>query len=105
MKSIIVKSTILWVALLSAFTHAEEEGLKTVTSIGVQKENNAYFRVSEGWNVNCTYGVMYFKNNTGFGKAALSTLLAAKSTGKKLSRVVYSQSSSGTCHLSLVEYQ
>ncbi len=89
--------------MLSVTALSEEDYNKTVTDIGIQKENTAYFKVSEGWKINCSYGVMYFENNTDFGKAALSVLLTAKSTGKKLARIVYSQSSSGACQMSLVQ--
>ena len=100
-----MKLGVLFSIFFSTNVLAVEESQKTVTSIGIEKEATAYFRVSEGWSINCSYDVMYLENNTDFGKAALSTILTAKSTGKKLSRVVYSQSESGTCQLYLVEIE
>jgi hypothetical protein len=56
--------------------------------------------VAEGFSLNC--GLVYINITNDFGKAAYSNVLAAKTSGKKLSRIDFEQTN-GTCYVSLVE--
>lgn len=99
------KQFFLLATLLAVTTQADQESSpKAVSSVGSQKNGAAaYFRVEGNWSTNCKFNVMYFESNTAFGKSALSIILTAKSTGKKLSRIDYIQRNDDTCHLTLVE--
>ena len=89
--------------LISASSFATTENLKSVDRLGVQGDN-AYFTVKEGFSQNCKWGNIYLNISTHFGKAAYANILSAKASGKKLSRIDYSQSADGEqCNLSLVE--
>lgn len=78
---------------------------RTIGHLGVQG-SNAYFDVKEGFTLNCEWGMVYMDITTDPGKAAYAELLAAKLAGKQLSRVAYTQASSGgMCTLALVEIQ
>ena len=90
--------------LVALSVHAFEDNGKTITVVGIQKEYTAYFRVSEGLSQTCKHNVIYLRIDSEFGKAAYANILTAKSTGKKLSRIVYVQNPDETCHLSLVQH-
>lgn len=82
---------------------AVTETNKTIDRLGVQG-GNAYFDVKESLTLTCAWGNIYLDITTDFGKAAYSNLLAAKSSGRILSRIDYSQTTAGgQCNLDLVE--
>ena len=77
-----------------------DEYQKTVRQLGAQAD---YFYVSfnEPFTLNCAYGVAYIASDR---KGLYAQLLAAKLIGKRISRIVYSQSGAGTtCNMDLVE--
>lgn len=82
---------------------------KTINQLGVESSPtapiaSAYFNVDGGFTVtSCAYGNVYVDITTDFGRGALAQLLAAKNDGRQLSRIDYTQDSSGICWLSLVE--
>lgn len=92
----------LCVALVSQNALAFTESDQTVKRIGVQG-SSFYFSTNEGIESSCNHGVIYFDNSSDFGKGAYATLLAAKSSGRKIYRLVYNQDASNKCTLSLVE--
>jgi len=101
-----MKIILLFIAtfLFAASALAQEDFNKTITRTGVQ-DTNFYFSVGNGFSLNCAYDVVYFSNESGFGKGAYSTLLSAKAQNKPISRIVYSQDTSSTiCTLELIEY-
>ena len=75
---------------------------RTISRLGVQG-SNAYFGVKEGFSVACRWGNVYVDITTDFGKAAYANLLAAKASGRVLSRVDYNQTVSADCTLAIVE--
>ena len=84
-----------------AQSQSVDEYQKTVRQLGAQAD---YFYVSfnEPFTLNCAYGVAYISSDH---KGLYVQLLAAKLSGKRISRVVYSQSGgAGTsCNIDLVE--
>ena len=98
------KFVILYLAIfISIPAQAVMDNNKHIKRLGVQG-NHAYFDFVEDMSLNCKWGAIYFNISTDFGKAAYSNILAAKSAGKKLSRIDYTQAADGeTCTLSLVE--
>jgi len=98
-----LKINLLIACLVPCVAIAAEDANRTVDRVGVQG-NNAYFTAKEGFSQNCQWASIYLDISTSFGKAAYSNILAAKTSGKKLSRVAYDQATSGgSCTLSLVE--
>jgi len=99
------KYLLFWVVILfSSQVFAQSDYNKTVSAVGVQG-GNYYFRVAGGFSVSCLYDVIYFSNESGFGKGAYSTLLSAKSQNKPLTRIEYSiDATSNVCTLGLVEF-
>lgn len=79
---------------------------KTITTIGIVESGDGYFRIAEDWAIDCSrvQGVMNYKLNTDFGKMVHSTLLAAKLSGKGISRIVYSNDGS-KCNVALLEIE
>ena len=95
---------ILTISGVQAQTTIEDDN-RTVDHLGVQV-TNAYFSVVEGFSVNCQYGNVYFAITSDGGKVSYANILAAKLSGRKLTRLQYSQpSSGGLCTLSLVEFE
>ncbi|MCW0403606.1 hypothetical protein NG831_13380 [Xanthomonas sacchari] len=91
------------IALYCAPAAAVTETDKSVDRLGVQG-GTAYFSIKDPFSTNCKFDVVYFSIGDDFGKAAYASLLAAQTSGKKLSRFDYAQSAPGeTCTLSLVE--
>lgn len=91
--------------LSTASAETIRENGKTINRLGVHGDN-LYFDVSEAFTKNCEYGLIYADINSSFGKAAYSTLLMAKASGKNLSRFDYSQTTEGgMCTLIIVEVQ
>jgi|GEM_PF-5837544 len=83
-----------------AQTQSIDEYQKTVRQLGAQGD---YFYVSfnEPFTLNCAYNVVYIASDR---KGLYAQLLAAKLTGKRISRIVYNQSGAGTtCNMDLVE--
>jgi len=92
------------ISLLTTPVLAMEQNELTITATGAQAPSGGYFRIAENLLVNCKYNVIYFDISSDFGKAAYSTLLAAKASGKKLSRISYTQDpGSERCNLDLLE--
>lgn len=85
----------------SAQNQSVNEYQKTVRQLGAQTD---YFYVSfnEPFTLNCAYGVAYIAS---VNKGLYAQLLAAKMSGKRISRLVYSQSggTTGSCNVELVE--
>lgn len=93
----------LLIALCCPPAAAVTETDKFVDRVGVQS-NTVYFSVKDALSVKCKFDIVYLSLGDDFGKAAYANILAAQSSGKKLSRFEYSQSAPGeTCTLSLVE--
>ncbi len=85
--------------------HAVVEQNKTVISSGVRPGvGGAYFRVKETLTTTCSANVIWINfDQTGTGKAAYSTVLAAHMSGRILSYLEYSTHSNGNCYLIQVE--
>lgn len=97
--------TVLLIAATAADASATTDLTKTVDKLGVQGAN-AYFSTVEGLSLSCEWGDVYITDITSdFGKTAYATLLTAKATGRKLSRIDYVQNSDTTCSLQLVEIE
>jgi len=102
MKKYLLSTTLA--VLLSSTAYAQTDSSKLVDIVGVQGLNY-YFSVSNGLTLNCLYQIIYFSNESGFGKGAYSTLLTAKAQNKPLNRISYSQDpSSNICTLDMVEF-
>jgi hypothetical protein len=80
-------------AMFSTAALAEVETMRTITDMGVDVGANNYFKVAEGVNANCSYGVIFFSD-----KASLSVLLAAKMAGKRIKVLNYNTTTT-TCTL------
>ncbi|HEY6530068.1 MAG TPA: hypothetical protein VIZ65_15365 [Cellvibrionaceae bacterium] len=94
------KISTMFFLLLSWAANAEEASNLTITNFGVQGAAGGYFRLAQPLVPSCLYDVVYFAHNN-----HLSTLLAAKLAGKKLSRLTYSKEANGTCNASLIEIE
>ena len=85
----------------AAQTRPIDEYQKTIRQLGAQAD---YFYVSfdEPFTTNCAYGVAYVSSAY---KGIYTQLLAAKLSGRKISRLVYSQKDGAgtTCNVELVE--
>ena len=100
-------------ALLSAvFVSAAYAAIdygKEILKLGVQATlsgDQVYFTVVDGFSYACPTQHVYFPLSSNFGKAAYAQLLAAKASGKKLSRIDYSQNSvNEPCTLTLIEVE
>lgn len=76
---------------------------KYVDRLGIQG-NSGYFSVKDTLSLSCKFDVVYVDLTNDFGKAAYASLLAAQTSGKKLSRLDYSQTVPGEmCMLTLLE--
>jgi hypothetical protein len=84
-----------------AQSQSTDEYQKTVRQLGAQAD---YFYVSfnEPFTLNCAYGVAYISSDR---KGLYVQLLAAKLSGKRISRIVYSQSNGpgSSCNVDLIE--
>ena len=95
---------------LSAYALAASDNNKTITRIGTQN-GVAYVGLSPALTIGpsgtCQFDIVYIADvGTPAGKAFYATLLTAYSQGKPLSRIDYSNSTSGTfCYVSLIEVQ
>lgn len=94
----------IFIFSVSITVSAFEDYNKTVTTVGAQMQFTAYFRVAEGFSQNFKFGVMYFRTDTDFGKAAYSNVLAARTSGTKLARISYTQDVDGACNMNLIEH-
>jgi len=97
-----VALTLCGVAITSsAQGQSVDEYQKTIRQLGAQAD---YFYVSfnEPFTFNCAYGVAYISANR---KGLYAQLLAAKLSGKRISRLNYSQPNGPgtTCNVELVE--
>lgn len=94
------------IAGLSGIALADQtDYTKTVDKLGIQN-GTVYFSVVETLGLACQYNVIYFNSDTTFGKSAWNVLLAAKFTGRALSRIDYTQDpTTHICTLTLVEMQ
>jgi len=95
---------------VSTSAFATTDWIRTVVRLGTQLVNGtaswAYFNVKEGFSLTCPGGFAYLDIATDFGKAAFANLLAARSSGRQLSRIDYSQASTGAnCVVSIVEVE
>lgn len=95
--------------ITSGNSFATSDYSKTVGQLGVQgiTPAQAYFTVKEGLTLTCQYGDIYVDLTTDFGRAAYAELLAARTQGRILSRIDYTQSGGpgSQCTLLLVEVQ
>jgi len=84
-----------------AQSQAVNEYQKTVKMLGAQSD---YFYVSfnEPFTLNCAYGVAYISSGN---RGIYTQLLAAKLSGKRISRFVYTQpnGAGSSCNVELVE--
>jgi hypothetical protein len=86
---------------LGAAAWTNDEGPRTINTVGAHDGNNGFVTLIEGVASTCAYSGLYFDVSVPLGKAMLATLLAAKTTGQKV-RVAYdAPSSSGICVLKL----
>jgi hypothetical protein len=98
-------------ALVSTGAFATTDWNKTVDRLGTQLATNgtgswAYFNLKEGFSVNCPGGFAYVDITTDFGRAAFASLLAARSSGRLLSRIDYGPTGTGgNCIVSIVEVE
>jgi hypothetical protein len=69
---------------------------KTLAGVAVEP-NRAYFRTVEPTSVQCRYGVIYMNTNTITGRSQLSLIFLARSLGRRLSTLAYSQDADGLC--------
>ena len=100
-----MRKFLLLTVLLSTHAYSYTQNNALVGVLGVQG-SSIYFKINSPFLTDCRWGNIYFSNNTDFGKAAYANILAAKSSGKKLSRLDYEQVSSGeVCTLTLVEVE
>ena len=79
---------------------------KTVDKLGVQS-TQFYFSVKEGLGPGstCSYSVIIMDVANTYAKSSYANVLAAKTTGRKLTRIDFSQVSPGAaCTLDLVEF-
>lgn len=98
----------LALAMTCSSALAQTDNSKTVNLLGVQGSGTGaqvYFSVVEGLTLSCAFNNIYVDITTDFGKGAYAQLLEAKSTGRQLSRIDYTQSggAGSECILSLVE--
>lgn len=76
---------------------------KNVDRLGIQG-STAYFSVKETFSTNCKFDVVYVSLLNEFGKSAYASLLSAQTSGRKISRMEYSQNTPGDiCTLNLLE--
>lgn len=86
---------------LSALAWTNDEGPRTINTVGAHDGNNGFLTLVEGVPGTCPWGTLYFDVSSPLGKAMLATLLVAKTTGQKV-RVAYDvPSGAGTCTLKL----
>lgn len=76
----------------------------TIDKIGAQN-TTYYFYVTTSALDSCLWHAMYVDATTTFGASAWKVLLAAKFSGRQLSRIDYTVSADGSCHLTVVEIQ
>jgi predicted ribosomally synthesized peptide with SipW-like signal peptide len=87
----------------SAPALAELETDKTIDRVGVSG-TVAYFTATEGFSVPCTSGAMQVDLGTPAGRALYATVLTAKATNRKLSRIEFSVDlATGACIVTLAE--
>jgi len=106
MKKIITLILGIGFFFIAATTYAQEQTDydKSITRVGTSVVGLSHFAIDGDFTLSCKDDVVYINANTDFGKAALETVLTAKSTGHKLSRIQYFQESDTTCNLWMVEY-
>jgi hypothetical protein len=98
----------LFILVLITLSHSsladKLSGPYTVSRIFAEGASRAGFYPAEGL-AECTYGLFYIDLTTESGKAILSLVLTAKSTGQKVVRVDYDTSESETCTVSGLHIQ
>lgn len=94
---------LLLMGMMSSAIAADDYN-KTLAATGVQS-GTGYFRVVEPLSVTCLFGVIYVPSlSTDAGQRAMyATVLAAQSSGQKITHVGYDVNSSGQCMANLVE--
>ena len=78
---------------------------KTVDKVGVQSAQ-FYLALKEGFrsDITCLYGIAFMQIDNAYGKATYAHVLAAKLTGRKLTRIDIDQATpGGSCFITLVE--
>ncbi len=98
----------LGLSLLLVSSHAlsyQVDYSKTVKKIAVEANNKAYVKVVEPLTLPCKFSVIYFDLSSFSGRGYLSTLLAAKMGGKKISTLSYNKDNNDICTLSTVELE
>lgn len=107
-----MKRKLLVIGVLMALSYVAQAGAAvtqnnlTLDRLGVQGGGSvAYFSVDQPLTLTCQWNDIYLDITTDVGKTEYAELLAAKMTGKALSRVDYEQpGGTGTeCILDLVE--
>lgn len=103
----IIGACILCIMVFPVVLEAETQYGLTLDGVGVSISNNtAHFWVKESLTLQCKWNVVYIKLASEAGKAAYSTILAAKASGKQVRRVVYSQNDANDpelCYAGLIE--
>jgi len=93
----------LLLMLVATGVNAIKDQNMTIDRLGVQGAYG-YFDTLEGFSTSCKWGIIYLNITSDFGKAAYSSILSAKVSGRKLSKIIYSQSGIGEkCTLTQVE--
>jgi propanediol dehydratase small subunit len=97
-------ASLLWLGLMAgAPAFADTETNKTIDRIGVSG-NLAYFTTIEGLAVPCASAAMQIDLGTPAGRALYATVLTAKATNRKLSRIDFSvDAGTGACIVTLAE--
>jgi hypothetical protein len=95
---------LVWLGLMAgAPAFADTETNKTIDRIGVSG-NLAYFTTVEGFAAPCASAAMQIDLGTPAGRALYATVLTAKATNRKLSRIDFSvDAGSGACIVTLAE--
>ncbi len=103
---------LLMIGFVGLANAVDDYDRKTITTMGIVENGDGYFRIAEtgdeGWEIDCSGAeeLMYYNFTTDFGKMVHSTLLAAKLSGKGISRIVYSSpENSNICSVALIEIE
>lgn len=105
-KGFLKSMTLIAGACIVGNAEAQSQYGVTIGALGIQ-QMNAYFAITPALTLGCNYNNIYIDvggdANGYWGRTQFSELLAAKVSGKQLSRIDYHQDSSGMCWLDLVE--
>jgi hypothetical protein len=86
---------------LGAGAWTNDEGPRTVNTVGAHDGSNGFLTLAEGVASACPWGTLYYDVSTPLGKALLATLLVAKTTGQKVRVGYVVPSGAGNCTLKL----